>query len=217
MRLLLDDRAVPEAVRGFVVARDLAALATIVTEVTGGGLAPSRIAVRGPAPADPAPWTTALGVAPRFGAPVTLAALDAAVLDLPLPQADEATAATTEAQCRALLAARRGRDGVAGAVRDVVASRPGDVPSAAEVAARLALSERTLRRRLDAEGTSYRALVDEVRETLAEELLRTGGLSVEQVARRLGYAETASFTHAFTRWKGVSPRAWVGAAGPPAR
>jgi len=40
-------------------------------------------------------------------------------------------------------------------------------------------------------------------------LLSTGSLSVEQVARRLGYAETASFTHAFTRWKGVSPRAWV--------
>ena len=50
--------------------------------------------------------------------------------------------------------------------------------------------------------------MSEVREALAEELLATG-MAVEQVAHRLGYAETASFTHAFTRWKRTSPRSWV--------
>ena len=214
VRLCLDEGPVPEAVRGFVLARDLSALRTVAAEVTGGGLAPARVSVRLPAPPDPARWTAVLGVAPEFDAPQTVVALDPASLDLPLPQADELTAATTEAQCRALLEQRRGRAGTAGQVRDVLAGRPGDLPTVGQVAAQLALSERSLRRRLDAEGTSYRALADEVRETLAEELLRTGGLSVEQVARRLGYAETASFTHAFTRWKGVSPRTWVRRAAP---
>ena len=50
--------------------------------------------------------------------------------------------------------------------------------------------------------------MSEVREALAEELLATG-MAVEQVAHRLGYAETASFTHAFTRWKRTSPRSWA--------
>jgi AraC-like DNA-binding protein len=86
------------------------------------------------------------------------------------------------------------------------------MPDIEQVAASLHMSARTLRRRLEAEGTSYRALVDEVRERLAEELLVAGGLTVEQVARRLGYAETASFTNAFKRWKGIGPRAYRTAA-----
>ncbi len=212
VRVVLDDADVPAAVRDFVVTRDLAAMRTIMTEVAGGALSLRRVHVRPAAPADPAPWTALFGVAPAFGAATTFAALDRAVLDLPLPQADELTAAATELQCRELLEQRRGRAGVSGQVRDLLAVSPGAMPSASQVATSLALSERTLRRRLGDEGTSYRALVDEVRETLAEELLRTGGLSVEQVARRLGYAETASFTHAFTRWKGSSPRSWVRSA-----
>ena len=47
-------------------------------------------------------------------------------------------------------------------------------------------------------------LVEEIRDTIASELL-TGGLSVQQVASRLGYSETASFTHAYTRWHGFPP------------
>jgi AraC-like DNA-binding protein len=73
------------------------------------------------------------------------------------------------------------------------------------VADELNLDPRTLRRRLDSEGTSFRGLVAEVRETLAIELLSNTGLTVEEVAVRLGYADTASFTHAFIRWRGKPP------------
>ncbi len=75
----------------------------------------------------------------------------------------------------------------------------------AEVAAGLAMSERTLRRRLTAVGTRYQSLLDEVRQALAEEMLDTGLLSVEDVAQRLGYAEASSFIHAFRRWRGETP------------
>jgi AraC-like DNA-binding protein len=77
------------------------------------------------------------------------------------------------------------------------------------VARELNMSPRTLRRRLEEAGTSYRSLVDEVRETLAEELLDTGALSVEDVAIRLGYAEASSFIYAFKRWKGITPAAYA--------
>jgi AraC-like DNA-binding protein len=204
----LDDDGVPEDVRAFVVARDVAGLRTIQNELVQGDLPLRSLSLRLPAPADAGRYVEVFGIAPQFEADRNVAALDAALLDLPLPQADELTAAATEEQCRALLQARRSRAGVAGAVRDVLLRRPSAMPDVGAVATALAMSERTLRRRLREEGTSFRALADEVREALAEELLRTGSLSVEQVARRLGYAETASFTHAFTRWKGVSPRAF---------
>jgi AraC-like DNA-binding protein len=205
--LCLDDSAVPEAVRDFVVTRDLAAMRTIVTELTGDTVPLRRVELRPARPADVRRHVEVLGVEPDFGAPVTLVAVDASALGLPLPQADELAAATTQAQCKALLEQRLGRTGTAGAVRDLLLQSPASLPDTASAAGALALSERTLRRRLADEGTSFRALVEEVREALAEELLATG-LPVEQVARRLGYAETASFTHAFTRWKGSSPRAW---------
>lgn len=215
LRLVLDDQQVPAEIRDFVVTRDLAALRTIMAELTGDAVPLRRVALRPSSGVDVQRAREVLGIEPELGAPVTLVALDPAVLDLPLPQADEATAATTEAQCRALLEQRRDRTGTSGSVRDALASRPGSMPDVAEVAAALNVSERTLRRRLAEEGTSFRDLVGEVREALAEELLSTG-LGVEQVARRLGYAETASFTHAFTRWKGTSPREWSRAR-PPAR
>lgn len=206
--LRLDPSDVPAPVRGFVVTRDLAGLRTIAAELTGGAVRLSRVVLPTERPADVSRHVHVLGVEPDFGGTVAVAALDPDVLDLPLPQADELAAATTEAQCRALLERRRGRTGTAGAVRDLLVARPSSMPGVGEVAGALNLSERTLRRRLAEEGTSFRALVDEVREALAEELLGTG-LGVEQVARRLGYAETASLTHAFTRWKGTSPRAWA--------
>ena len=78
------------------------------------------------------------------------------------------------------------------------------MPSMGQVARELAVAERTLHRQLAAEHTSFRALVDEVRETLAVELLGNN-LTVEEVARRLGYSETAAFTHAFKRWRGHPP------------
>ena len=207
--LELDDEGVPEDVRGFVVARDVAGLRTIQNELVQGGLPLRSLALSLPAPADVRRYVEVFGVEPAFGAARNLARLDAGLLDLPLPQADELTAAATEEQCRALLEQRRARAGLAGRVRDALLREPAAMPDAASVAASLAMSERTLRRRLREEGTSFRALADEIREALAEELLRTGSLSVEEVARRLGYAETASFTHAFTRWKGVSPRAFT--------
>ncbi|MFP5218660.1 MAG: AraC family transcriptional regulator [Actinomycetes bacterium] len=208
LRLCLDDDGLPDDVRPFVVTRDLAGLRTITTELVPG-LELQRLTVRLPEPDDVDPFVDVFGVVPEFGADRNVAVLSAAALDLPLPQADELTAAMTEQQCRELVQRRRSRTGVAGQVRDELVRAPAHVPDVADMARRLSLSERTLRRRLADEGTSYRGLVDEVREALAEELLATQSLSVEQVARRLGYAETASFTHAFTRWKGRSPRAWV--------
>ena len=78
-----------------------------------------------------------------------------------------------------------------------------------ELPDRAATDDLQLRRRLEEEGTSFRALLDEVRETHAEELLTRGAVPVEDVAFRLGYAEASSFIHAFKRWKGVTPTAFL--------
>lgn len=77
------------------------------------------------------------------------------------------------------------------------------------VASQLNLSERSLRRQLHSEQTSFRQLLEEVRQALAEELLATGGLSLEDIASRLGYGESSNFIHAFKRWKGLPPSQYL--------
>ena len=72
------------------------------------------------------------------------------------------------------------------------------------IADALHLDPRTLRRKLTEEGTSFRELTAEVRRARAGHMLETT-VPIETIARHLGYAETASFTHACTRWTGVSP------------
>ncbi|MFC7571361.1 helix-turn-helix transcriptional regulator [Klenkia terrae] len=93
-------------------------------------------------------------------------------------------------------------------MRDLLVHTGGRILGQEEVAAELHVSVRTLRRMLEDDGTTFRAIVEQTREHLAEELLVTAGLSVEQVARRLGYTDASTFVHAFRRWKGISPGRW---------
>jgi AraC-like DNA-binding protein len=67
------------------------------------------------------------------------------------------------------------------------------------------MSERTLRRRLSERGTSYQELLDELRSTQARKLVGHGAEPVDQIAQRLGFADTSSFFHAFKRWTGQTP------------
>lgn len=121
-----------------------------------------------------------------------------------LPVADPQTAARCVRQCEELLNRRRERRGISAAVRTRMIQNSHEMPSMRVVADELGMTQRTLRRKLDAEGTTYRALLDEVRATLAAEFLEAG-LSVEEVAHRLGYSETSAFTHAHIRWNGHPP------------
>jgi AraC-like DNA-binding protein len=191
-----------------VVEREVAAIRVLERDLLGEGARPVAVAFGFPEP--PAAVVERcidlFGTRPTFGATETVATLDAGLLDLPLPQANEVTMAMALEQCRDLLDRRRARTGVSGKVRDLLLANLADPPDARQVASVLAMSDRTLRHRLAAEGTTFRALLDEVRERLAEELLVRGGLPVSEVAVRLGYVEVSSFSQAFRRWKGVGPR-----------
>jgi len=78
---------------------------------------------------------------------------------------------------------------------------------AAEVGRRLGVSERTLRRRLRAEGTSLRALLKDVRRALSERHMRTG-VTLTETAFLLGYSEVSAFYRSFKSWTGQTPGAY---------
>ena len=206
------DRVAPEQ-RRFVVERAAAAIQRMQNDLFTVPIRFNRVAFAFPAPAeDHGRYENVFGFTPEFDAPENVLAFDLKWLDAPLPQASELTTAMALDQCRALLEERRARSGLSGQVRDMLLANLSDPPSSTAVAKALHLGERTLRIRLAGEGTSFRALLDEVREQLAEELLIRGRLPVSEVARRLGYVEISSFSQAFRRWKGMGPRAYRDAA-----
>ncbi len=73
------------------------------------------------------------------------------------------------------------------------------------VAHELALSVRTLQRRLDEEGTTFLEVLDSVREEIARQELQRGDAPLVDLAERLGFSDLATFSRAFKRWTGQPP------------
>ena len=82
------------------------------------------------------------------------------------------------------------------------------VPKLSEMAKRLAMSRRTLQRRLAEEDVNYQDIVTEVQHTLARELLRASDCRLSEVAFLTGFADQSSFGRAFKRWCGQTPRSY---------
>jgi len=82
-----------------------------------------------------------------------------------------------------------------------------------EVAQTLSLHRRTLNRRLQAEGTTFREVLDEVRFEVARHLLEHTRTPISEIAASLCYAEVSAFMHAFRRWTGNTPAQWRKTAG----
>ena len=204
-RLRLDEPFPLGDARRFVIERDLAAAVTLVEDLLGHRKVLEAVSLPYPDPGYAASYRELFGCEVGFDAAATEVMIKPDLLDARPLQANPAAASMAEAQCRQLAEQLRGRGSTANAVRSEILSVPGEFPGLTRVAERLSLSERGLRRRLSAENTSYRRILDEVRETLARAYLRDTRLQVEEIAERLGYSDAANFNHAFRRWTGSAP------------
>jgi AraC-like DNA-binding protein len=205
-RVTFDDQQTPEDVCQFLIERLVAGMLNFHRELLGIPAPMQRIAFRWPAPADISRYIELFGIAPEFDADSNYFEMPATWANTPLPQANVAIEQSCEAQCRELLAQRRALKGLAAQVRELLLQETTTLPDMEHVAAALSMTSRTLRRKLGAEGTRFRALLDEVREALADELLSNRGQRVDDVAQRLGYADSSSFIYAYKRWTGRTPR-----------
>ena len=196
----------------FMVERDLTAACLLMEEMTGSHVVPRRVTFaheRCESAGRRTRPVTVCGVAPQYGAEASQLALDAALLRMPLPQANPLTVAMCEDMCEQLLDRRRARLSTSEIVRQYLMLPGGKPPDIVHLARLLNTSERTLKRRLQQEGTSYRAILAGARRQLAEDLIRTRQLTLSEVADRLGFSELSSFSQSFKRWSGVAPRVFA--------
>lgn len=152
----------------------------------------------------------------RFGEDRTGAAFDAHWLTAPLVRDEAALDAMLRRAPFDLLSRPEYGTTVAEQVRRTLTQRlraSPRLPALGEVAALLAVSPATLRRRLGQEGTSFQELKDHVRRDAAIAGLAESGEPIAELAARLGFSEDTAFHRAFRRWTGTTPGAYRIASG----
>jgi AraC-like DNA-binding protein len=132
-------------------------------------------------------------------------------LELPTANADPVLAAVLAEKIERLLAPFSDRPSLANQVREwLVTQLQGGSPRIDALAEHLHMSERTLRRRLGEEGTSFKRILDELRRELAIGYVQERLLSTGEIAFLLRYSEPSAFQRAFKRWTKLTPSEYRG-------
>jgi len=143
----------------------------------------------------------------EFGAPVTEVIVSRSTWEEPVRTADPGLVALLRQQADQVLAQLPTSSGFVDEVRDKVrASMAGGDQRIDDIADQLGTSGRTLQRRLAEEGITFGEIVDEVRLESAKIALADLSMSLAHVAYFLGFEEQSSFSRAFKRWTGTSPK-----------
>ncbi|MCU0838092.1 MAG: AraC family transcriptional regulator [Rhodospirillales bacterium] len=171
------------------------------------GVAPDDVLLCRPTPPDVGAYRRCLGVTPRFMAEQYAVVFPARLLASKVRGADGELRRRLERAVADYWAVQRPSftDRVVRHLRARVLFAETSLES---VAGDLLVEPRTLNRRLQAEGTRFRDLLNRARFDVARTLLAGTGMSVTELALALGYADTSAFTHAFQRWAGTSPSQW---------
>jgi AraC-like DNA-binding protein len=211
---LLDD--VPEAgrraVNEYEVAEMLASVRTLLGEPR---LAPARLCFRHATSADGAALGAVFGVSPELSAEFDGFEVPRQLLERPLALSNPALRAYFERQCREAAERFEADAALTGKVRRrVIEGMNGQLPSMEGVARALGMSVRSLHRALEAEGTKFNQLVDDVRSEFSRRYLARPGLSIGEVSYLVGFSDTSAFFKAFKRWTGSKPGEYRAALSP---
>jgi AraC-like DNA-binding protein len=158
-----------------------------------------------PAPANTALYREIFGGQVHFDAAQTKIVFHKDLLDLPITQHDPTTHSLLMLQVEKTLQTLNQTSFLQKLREHIAANLCSDQIGIAEVASAFHLSVRTLQYQLEAEGYSYRTLVDKVKLEHAEHHLKSTDLSLSEIAFLLGYSEQSPFQSAFKRWTGLSP------------
>jgi AraC-like DNA-binding protein len=172
---------------------------------TDGGFSAASVSFQHE-PDDAAAFERVLGCPVRTRAPWSGITVPLAAWELPLRRRDPVLRQVLEAQANGILATLPKRTGVALELQRALAAQvAGGDTAIAAMSRGLAMSSRTLQRRLAAEGVSYQELLDEARKEAAGRHISEQALAICEVAYLLGYSEPAPFHRAFRRWYGTTP------------
>jgi len=176
----------------------------------GAAFAARELWVTHAPPDDANAYPQIFGCPVRFGQCENRLVFDPAWLDGEASLGNEMTNAAVIKICDSLLDEFDLRIGLVGKVRRILFANRVRTVNFDDVANRLNMSPRTLRRKLLAENTSYRRIVDDLRRDLAIKYLRDTDLTVDDIGYSLGFSDVGGFRNAFRRWTQAAPSRFRG-------
>jgi AraC-like DNA-binding protein len=217
LQVKLDDRTVAVALDYVDIDRQsdrhqiefwLVTMVRICRQVTDTRLAPRHVRIRHRRDETPAEFRSFFGCDVEFGADSDEIVFPGWVASLPIVGRDNYLNDLLRRYAEAALADRpQGRAAYRSAVEGVLPQLlPHAKATVSHVAKKLAMGRRTLIRKLSDEGAGFAEILEETRAVLAKRYLAERDLQVTEIAWLLGYSEVSSFTNAFKRWTGMTPR-----------
>ncbi|WP_148306957.1 AraC family transcriptional regulator [Nocardia nova] len=205
--LRLNERSPEPELISFLCEEVLCSTTVLARSVIGSGWSPTRVELTYAPPPYARQYVSFLHCPVEFLAAANRMVLPAAALELPLPTHDKPTQAIAIDACRRLLDLGRTGPTITVTVETLLEQNLRQPLTMSDIADRLHVTERTLRRQLADTGESFSTIKDRVRERRATYLLRESGLPVTAVAWEVGYSDTREFRRAYIRWTGQPPSA----------
>ena len=175
--------------------------------LSNGAVQPSEVLFAFRRPNDIKPYASHFGAPVRFDQYETGLVFSRRVMRAPISGAKSADLAFWRKKAieNAPRSERPWTDNVRHALRPLLVEHKAFAPTIAKA---LAVDVRTLGRRLEAEGTNFQRVIDDVRYAVARELLSVSDMRIGDIAIALSFATHAAFTVAFRRWSGQSAAQW---------
>ncbi|MFI9508083.1 AraC family transcriptional regulator [Nocardia sp. NPDC052566] len=203
----------PELLR-FLCEDALTALGVFARSLVGGTGSPTLLQLRYPEPGYGAEYRRFFRCPVQFDAEANRMVFPAWQLDQPLPTHSEASRALAIDACLRLLDPGDTRPDIIASVEAMMSRNLRQPLTMAEVASRLSITERTLRRQLTDAGTRFSALRDDVRHRRAAYLVAETRMTIAEIAAEVGFSDPREFRRAFIRWTGGPPSAARRVSGP---
>lgn len=201
-----DPDGIHQDLPGFVEAA-MSAVLKFIHLLSPGSHLIKRIEFRHSPLADESAYRDTLKTEVLFGQVANRLVVDSSALDMPLPGGIPSAHLKAQAVILNRLLPDVEEQTLSKQIRRMLKSRLSLLSESMDsVSESLNLHPRTLQRKLKLEGTSYAALLGEVRHELACEMLKGSVMDIETIAANLGYSDRRSFTSAFVTWQGISPR-----------
>jgi AraC-like DNA-binding protein len=184
----------------------IAGLTRMVHVFGGAGAAPQAVSFEHARPGHSRDYTRLFGDAVRFNQPATVLVFDRAVLDRAQLYQHPELYRVLRSQAQRTLDRVATELGPVERLKGYLRARPpARIPELSTAARDLGMSARSLRRRLEEAGTTYRSVVRAILEDSACHLLRDPKQTIQQTAHALGFVNVGAFHRAFKRWTGLTP------------
>ncbi|MEZ8098967.1 AraC family transcriptional regulator [Vibrio bivalvicida] len=181
------------------------ALVALFEELSGKPLKVNSLNLTYPTPTYSHKYHERFACTAQFEAPCLTLSFSSSLLALPVKTHNADMLSHYLTTCQSVVEALQSPYLLTNQIKTILYQSAGVFPSIEELAVQFGYSSRTLRRRLNESQTSYQSLVSEVRSDIAKEFLLSTELTIEEIAFRLGYSDTANFRRGFKCWTGMTP------------